>query len=92
MFFCKIHKKTPVPEPLFRKVAGLYSATLLKEKTLTQVFSDELCKILRHFFYRTFPGDCFCSTENYFRNKIEKNPLGTENRKKKWKELVRKTT
>ena len=25
--------------------------------------------------YRTPPRDCFCSTERYFTNKIEKNPL-----------------
>ena len=40
-FFGKIHKKTPVPESLFNKVTGLYPATLLKEKTPIEVFSDE---------------------------------------------------
>ena len=32
-------------------------------------------RYLRHLFYRTPPGDCFCSTEKYFTNKIVKNPL-----------------
>ena len=44
-FFFKIHKKTPVSESLFNKVTDLYPATLLKEKTPIQVFSDEFCKI-----------------------------------------------
>ena len=40
---CKIHKEAPVPESLFNKVTGSpagYPATLLKEKTPMQVFSD----------------------------------------------------
>ena len=36
----KIHRKKPVPESLFTEVTGLYHATLLKEKTPIQVFSD----------------------------------------------------
>ena len=46
-FFGKIHKKTTLPESLFNKVAGLYPATSLKERTPTQVFSDEFCEILK---------------------------------------------
>ena len=42
---CEIHKKTPVSEYLFNKVAGLYPAILLKEITSIQVFSDEFCEI-----------------------------------------------
>ena len=37
----------------FNKVAGLRRATVLKEETLTQVFSCEFCK--KSFFYRTPP-------------------------------------
>ena len=44
---CKIHKKTPVPESLFNKFAGLYPATSLKEKTPTKGFFDEFCEILK---------------------------------------------
>ena len=32
-------------------------------------------KYLKHLFYKTPPGDCFCSTEKYFTNKIVKIPL-----------------
>ena len=46
-FFCRIHKKTPVLEFHFNKVTGLYPATSLKERTPTQVFSDEFCEILK---------------------------------------------
>ena len=46
-FFCKIHKKKPVPESPLNKVAGLYPTTSLKERTLTQVFFDEFCEILK---------------------------------------------
>ena len=45
--FCKIHKKTPVPQSLFNKLIGLYPTNLLKERTITQVFSDEFCEILK---------------------------------------------
>ena len=55
--FHKIHRKTPVPETFFNKVAGLRPATLLKKRlwpeacnvikkdTLVQVFSCEFCEI-----------------------------------------------
>ena len=46
-FFCKNHKKTPVPESLFNEVIGLYPATILKERTPAQVFSDEFCEIVK---------------------------------------------
>ena len=36
--FHKIHKKTPVPESLFNKVAGLKPATLLNRGSGTGVF------------------------------------------------------
>ena len=42
-------------------------------------------RCLRHRFYRTSPGNYFCSTEN----KIVKNAL---RKVKNWKHLVRKTT
>ena len=45
--FCKIHEKTSVLESHFNKVAGLYPATLQKERTPTQVFSNEFCEILQ---------------------------------------------
>ena len=88
-FFCNIYEKTPVPESLFNKLTGLYSATSLKDRTPSQMLSDGFCEILKtRFFYRTLPHDCFCSTEKYFTNKIVKNPL----RKKKKMETACKKT
>ena len=70
--FFKIHKKTLVSESLFNNnVPRLHIATLLKEKTLIQVFSDKFGKIHKTPFYRTPPSDCFCSTEKYFATKIK---------------------
>ena len=39
-----------MPEPLFNKATGHYPATSLKERTPTQVFSDEFCEILKTTF------------------------------------------
>ena len=48
---CKIYKKTPVPESLFNKVTDRsplsISFNFTKERTLTQMFSDEFCKVLQ---------------------------------------------
>ena len=45
-----MHRKTPVPESLFNKVAGLG----LVQETLTQVLSIEFCAISKNTFsYRT---------------------------------------
>ena len=52
-FFCRIQKKTPVPESLFNKDTGLYPATSLKERTPTHVFSDDFCEILKTEHPRT---------------------------------------
>ena len=47
IFFCKIHKKTPVLESQVNKVTGLYPEISLKERTPTQVFSGEFGEILK---------------------------------------------
>ena len=89
--FFKIHKKTLVSESLFNNnVPRLHIATLLKEKTLIQVFSDKFGKIHKTPFYRTPPSDCFCSTEKYFATKI-KFSFSLWKKKKNCKQLVRKT-
>ena len=87
-FLCKIQKKTPVSESLFNKVTGLYLATSVKERTPTQVFSDQFYEIHKTpFLTEHLQATAFA--EKYFTNKIVKNPLRKE---KKWKQLVRKTT
>ena len=44
--FCKIHRKTPVPES--------QACNFIKKETLAQVFSCEFCEISKNtFLYRT---------------------------------------
>ena len=57
IFFCKIHKKTSVPESLLNKVAGLYPATSLKERTSTQMFYDEFCEIRKIEHLQVTPSE-----------------------------------
>ena len=61
--YCRIHRKTRVPESLFNKVAGLRpqaSVTLLKKDSGTGVFPWILQHIKDDLFCRTPPDDCFC--------------------------------
>ena len=62
-FFCKINKKTSVLESHFNKVTGLYPATSLKKGLQHRCFLMNFARYLRHSFYRTPPGDQFCSME-----------------------------
>ena len=48
--FAKIHKKAPVPESLFNKVAGLRPATLSKKRIWHRCFSVNFAKFLRTLF------------------------------------------
>ena len=48
--FGKIHRKTPVQESVFNKVAGWWFATLLKKKLLHRHFPFNFCEILDCFF------------------------------------------
>ena len=68
-FFSKFTRKHLRRSLVLNKITGLYPATLLKEKTPIQVFSDECWKIQKP------PGDCFCSSEKHFTTKIVKSPL-----------------
>ena len=44
-------------------------------------------RYLKHLFYRTPLGDCVCSTEKYFTNKIVKSVLKNEKKNKKTKKM-----
>ena len=46
----KIHKKKPVLESLFNKVAVLRTVTLLK-KAPTQMLSCEICKLFKNNYF-----------------------------------------
>ena len=48
--FHKIHRKTPVPETFFNKVAGLRPATLLKKRLWHRCFPVNFAKFLRTIF------------------------------------------
>ena len=72
VFSCKLLHifRTPFPKDTSGGLL-LYPVTSLKEKTPTELFSDEFARYLIHLFYRTSPDNCFCSTEKCFTNKIE---------------------
>ena len=68
-FFCNIHKKRPVWRHFLIKL----QVSILKlhwDKGLPQrYFLVNFARYLRHLFYRTPLGDCFCCTAKYFTNK-----------------------
>ena len=52
--FRQVHRKTPVPESFFNKVAGLRPTTLLKKRPRHKCFPLTFAKLLRRtFFNRT---------------------------------------
>ena len=52
-----------------------FSFKIHKKKPVPESLFNKVTGLLRHFFYRTPPCNCFCSTEKHFTNKIVKNPL-----------------
>ena len=46
-----------------------------KKRLWYSCFLMNLARYLRQLFYRTPPGNCFCSTEKYFTNKIVESLL-----------------
>ena len=49
--FCKIHRKTPVPEPLFSKVVGQRPVTFLKKRLCDGCFPLTFAIFLRTTFF-----------------------------------------
>ena len=87
-FFCKIYKKTFVPESLFNKVVSLFPASSSKERTPTQAFSGELCDIIRTTLQNTSRRLLL-----FYRKKIyQQSSRKPFEKRKKWEQLVRKTT
>ena len=86
-FFCKIYKKTFVPESLFNKVVSLFPASSSKERTPTQVFSGELCDIIRTTLQNTSRRLLLFYGKKIYQQSSKK-PF---EKRKKWKQLVRKT-
>ena len=60
-----------------------------KERLPRRSFLMNFARYLKQLFPRIPQKNCFCSTEKYFANKIEKIPMI---KAKKWKQFVRKTT
>ena len=58
--FRKIHRKTPVPESLFQKIASLRLATLLKKRLWHRRFSLSFAKFSRTSCLKNTSGGCFC--------------------------------
>ena len=54
--FGKFHRKTPVLDPLFNKVAGLKTRNLIKKTLQGRYFSVKFAKFLRTSFLLTAPG------------------------------------
>ena len=53
--FRKIDWKTPVPEPLFNKVAGLRYLTLLKKRLWHRCFPVNFCEISKNTVFNRIP-------------------------------------
>ena len=49
--FPKIHRKTPVPEPLFKYSCRLQACNFIKKESLTQVFPCEFYEISKNTFF-----------------------------------------
>ena len=62
--FRKIHRKTPVPESLFNKVAGLRPATLLKKRLWHRCFPVNFAKFLRTPFLQNTSGRLLLKNES----------------------------
>ena len=71
--FRKIHRKTPVPESLFNKVAGPIPATLLKKRFRHRSFPVNFMKFLRTTFLQKTSGRMLL--EGVYLLKIPRNYL-----------------
>ena len=79
--------RTPFPKNTSRGLF-VYPAASLKEKTPTQVFSDEFCEILKTPFSQNLSRKLFMFYGKIFYQYNSKEP---SEKRKKWKQLVRKT-
>ena len=66
--FREIPRKTPVPESLFNKVAGLRPATLLKKRLWHRCFPGNFVKFLRTPFLQNTSGRLLLKVAERIRN------------------------
>ena len=58
---CNIHRKTPVLESLFSKVASLEACNFIKKRLQHRCFPVNIAKFLRKFYLKNTTGGCFCT-------------------------------
>ena len=58
--FRKFHRKTPVLESLFKKVAGLHACDFIKKRFQHRCFPMKFVKFFRTRFLHNTYGGCFC--------------------------------
>ena len=58
---CNIHRKTPVLESLFSKVASLEAYKFIKKRLQHRCFPVNIANFLRKFYLKNTTGGCFCT-------------------------------
>ena len=58
---CNIHRKTPILESLFSKVASLEAYKFIKKRLQHTCFPVNIANFLRKFYLKNTIGGCFCT-------------------------------
>ena len=58
---CNIHRKTPVLQSLFSKVASLETCNFINKGLQHRCFPVNIAKFLRKFYLKNTTGGCFCT-------------------------------
>ena len=58
---CNIHRKTPVLESLFGKVASLEAYKFIEKRLQNRCFPVNIANFLRKFYLKNTFGGCFCT-------------------------------
>ena len=61
MKLCNIHRKTPVLESLFNKVASLEAYKFIKKRPQNRCFPVNVADFLRKFYLNSTTYGCFCT-------------------------------
>ena len=61
MKVCNIHRKTPVLESLFNKVARLEAYKFMKKRLQRRCFPVNIANFLSKFYLKNTTGGCFCT-------------------------------
>ena len=85
--FCKIYRKTPVPESLFNKVAGISPATLLKKRLWKRSFSMNFPKSLRTTFLQNTSGRLFPFYQRCLQKELQNPHMSKIAREKTYQDI-----